>query len=387
MPQENIRAAYLSSMAKASDFAGYLKSKHFEKWIGGYTRHYLANLNPPPVRGPRHILFAFCDHYEPLWGHASEEIGRCRVDAWADTYPKLLGEFRDADGFAPRHSYFFPGEQYSPYYLDRLGELAKAGLGEVEFHLHHQDDTADKLRADILGYLKSFAEHGHLSRDSNDKLRYAFIHGNWCLANARADGTFCGVDDEIPLLFDTGCYADFTFPSDPEESQPNIVNQIYWPTGDLHRRRAYENGKRARVGEIMRDRILMIEGPLALALRANKQPIYIESSHVTGVDPANLMRIKSWLGQNIHIQGRPEWVFVKVHTHGAPEKNADSLLAGDGRRLHELLTEQYNDGENWVLHYVTAREMFNIAAAAMEGHAGNPGEFRNYQLPPPPIAT
>ncbi len=35
----------------------------------------------------------------------------------------------------------------------------------------------------------------------------------------------------IPLLFETGCYADFTFPAAPNESQPNIVNQIYWPVG------------------------------------------------------------------------------------------------------------------------------------------------------------
>ncbi len=70
------------------------------------------------------------------------------------------------------------------------------------------------------------------------KLRYAFIHGNWCLANARPDGRWCGVDDELPLLFDTGCYADFTFPAAPDPSQPPIVNQIYWPDGDLARRRA-----------------------------------------------------------------------------------------------------------------------------------------------------
>ena len=48
-------------------------------------------------------------------------------------------------------------------------------------------------------------------------MRYAFIHGNWCLANARKDRRWCWVDEELPLLFDTGCYADYTFPSAPEE--------------------------------------------------------------------------------------------------------------------------------------------------------------------------
>ena len=39
------------------------------------------------------------------------------------------------------------------------------------------------------------------------------------------------------------------------------------------------------------------------------------------------------------------------------------------------------------LHYVTAREMFNIASAAMEGKSGDPASYRDYVLPPPPAAT
>ena len=75
---------------------------------------------------------------------------------------------------------------------------------------------------------------------------WAFIHGNWCLANARRDGRNCGVDDELVVLHKTGCYADFTFAAAPNEAQPRFVNQIYWPTGDLTKKRAYENGEVAR---------------------------------------------------------------------------------------------------------------------------------------------
>jgi hypothetical protein len=38
------------------------------------------------------------------------------------------------------------------------------------------------------------------------------------------------------------------------------------------------------------------------------------------------------------------------------------------------------------LHYVTAREMYNIARAAMDGHAGNPNQYFDYVVKPPPIA-
>jgi hypothetical protein len=254
-------------------------------------------------------------------------------------------------------------------------------------HLHHDGDTAETLRRALLGTLRDFASHGLLPRDPDGRLRYAFIHGNWCLANARDDGARCGVDEEIPLLFETGCYADFTFPSAPDESQPNIVNQIYWPVGDIAKKRAYEKGERARVGDVKRDRILMIEGPLALATRAEKIPVRIENGAITAKEPGTLKRIETWVKQNIHVDGRPEWVFVKVYTHGAPELQAASLLGAGGRTLHRALTSRFNDGRSWILHYVSAREMFNIAIAAMEGQAGDPMRYRDHVLSPPPAAA
>jgi hypothetical protein len=271
--------------------------------------------------------------------------------------------------------------------MEALADFTRAGIGEVELHLHHDGDTAEKLRADIDRYLGEIGRHGHFSRDPEGRIRYGFIHGNWCLANARRDGRMCGVDAEIPLLFETGCYADFTFPSAPDESQPNIVNQIYWPTGDLSRRRAYEAGARARVGEVMDDRILIIEGPLGLALRPGKLSVRLEYGALQFNDPPGPSRVKSWVEQNIHVAGRPEWVFVKVYAHGAPEFQAEPLLGEHGHMLHRELTTRYNDGSEWVLHYVSAREMYNIAIAALEGRSGNPNDYRDYRLKPPPCAS
>ena len=364
-----------------------LKRKNLHTWVPGYVRWLASTARAQPHDGPRHLLFAFCDHYEPLWGQANALVGDARVKAWEDDYPKLASRFHDADGRTPRHSFFFPGEQYAPSYLDRLATLTRGGFGEVELHLHHDGDTSEKLRADLLRFLGEYAAHGHLTRDPDGRLRYGFIHGNWCLANARNDRRWCGVDDEIPLLHETGCYADFTFPSAPDECQPNIVNQIYWPDGDLSRPRAYESGVRARVGDVRTDRILMVEGPLAFARRPGKLTWRIESAAVTAGDPATPARVRTWVEQGIHVAGRPEWVFVKVHTHGAPEAQAASLLGDGGRALHEELARSYNDGRRFILHYVTAREMYNIALAAMEGARGNPTDYRDHQLAPPPAAT
>lgn len=344
-------------------------------------------MREPRVRGLRHLIFAVCDHYEPLWGQPTEDVGEDRVRFWQENYPSMASAFRDADGRAPQHTFFFPGEEYRPRFFDRLERLILDRFGEVELHLHHHDATSESFREEVLSYLGIFGERGHFSRDPDGRIRYAFIHGNWALANGRPDGRQCGVDDELPILFDTGCYADLTFPSAPDITQPNIVNQLYWPTGDLGRKRAYEWGERARVGKRYDDRLLLVQGPLALALRPGGVGVRIESSALTAKDPGTSSRIRTWTDRNIHVEGRPEWVFVKVHTHGAPEKQAESLLGDAGREMHRTLCGRYNDGIRWRLHYVTAREMVNIAFAAMDGHAGDPNEYRDYVLTPPPIKS
>lgn len=362
-----------------------LRSKNLHAWLGGWTRHVAGELVAPRPRGPRHLLFALCDHFEPRWASPAPAQALERVHAWERGYPALAASYRDADGRPPRHSFFFPGEEYDPAYLAALARLAAAGLGEVELHLHHDGDDAATLRRTIEGYLERLASHGLLARDPDGRLRYAFIHGNWALANSRADGRWCGVDAELPVLWETGCYADFTFPAAPSECQPDVVNRIYWPAGDLSRRRAYEQAERARVGTVRRDRVLMITGPLSLGLRAAPMPICIEAGDLTGHLPATATRVRRWVRQNVHVEGRPEWVFVKTHTHGAQERNFASLLGAGGAALHEALAS-FNDGERWILHYVTAREMYNIAMAAMDGKAGNPDAYRDYVLAPPPAA-
>jgi len=375
-----------------------LRAKNLHQWLPGYARTTTERLarraRGHGATGLRHVLFAFCDHYEPLWKNTDRELGDARVKMWEDDYPRLASSFRDSDGLPPRHSFFFPGEEYDPRYLDRLTRLVRQGFGEVELHLHHDNDTGPALREKIADYLGKLAAHGHFTRDGTGRPRYAFIHGNWCLANGRADRRWCGVDEEIPLLFETGCYADFTFPAAPDSSQPRIVNQIYWPVGDLARRRAYDGGEQAAVGKRYEDRMLLIEGPLAPvvelpdSLAALKPPrVRLENAAVTADDPGTLSRVRSWVRQEIGVAGRPEWVFVKVHTHGASEKQGSSLLGDGGRQLHEALTGHFNDGRNWALHYVTAREMFNIACAAMDGRTGDPASFRDYVLKPPPAAA
>lgn len=353
-------------------------------WVPAWLRE---RARPRPrVEGPRHLLFCFVDHWEPVWGQASREVGDRRVRRWLERWPALAGEFRDSRGRTPRHGFFFPGEQYVPAWMDGLADLARRGLGEVELHLHHDGDTPETLRRALERHVAAMAEHGHFTR-VDGRPRWAFIHGNWALANARADGRRCGVDAELPLLFEAGCYADFTFPAAPDECQPRLVNQLYWPDGDLSARRAYERGRGARVGERFDDRLLMVTGPIALARKRGRVPLRIEAGDVTKNDPPTPDRVRTWVDQGIHVEGRPEWVFVKIHTHGAPDAQAESLLGEPGRALHRELAARYADGRRWLLHYVSPRELVNVALAAMDGRTGDPHDYLDYRLPKPPCAA
>jgi hypothetical protein len=357
--------------------------KNLHTWTRGYLRHVARRAVRRRAAGTRHLLFALCDHYEPLWGQVDDATGRARVDAWVDGYPRLAAGFRDAEGRPPRHSFFFPGEEYRPEFLDGLATLARAGFGEVEVHLHHDGDTRETLREKLDDTLRLLGGHGHLSRVGG-AYRWAFIHGNWSLANGRPDRRWCGVDDELPLLHELGCYADYTFPSAPDPCQSDMVDLIYWPSGDLARRRSYDAGEPARVGAAHDDRLLMITGPLALTRKGRFKP-RIENGALTGDDPPTPARVRSWVDQDIHVAGRPEWVFVKVHTHGSLEKTTASLLGDGGRAMHDTLARDYNDGARWRLHYVTAREMYNVARAAMDGKTGDPAAWLDYKVPPPPV--
>ena len=130
-----------------------------------------------------------------------------------------------------------------------------------------------------------------------------------------------------------------------------------------------------------------VQGPLALARRHNKLSFRIENGGLSDHDAPDPTRVHSWAAQNIHVQGRPEWVFVKTYTHGAHEAGAATLLGEPTRRMHQTLTSDFNDGIFWKLHYVSAREMYNIAMAAIDGKSGDPNEYRDYEMPRPPVLS
>jgi hypothetical protein len=359
---------------------GRIVSGGAHRWLAGWARDRARKaLMTPPSEG-RHLLLAVCDHFEPLHGRAPPEVGLARVRAWRERYPELAGRFRDADGRSPRHTFFFPGEEYSPALVEPLAEMVEAGLGEVEVHLHHDGDTRASLRGKLVQTLSTLETHGLVPLRSG-RPAWSFIHGNWALANGRPDGRWCGVDDELAVLYELGCYADFTFPSAPDPCQPAVVNRIYYPR-DNARRRAYDFMERTRVGVPKKQRVLIVQGPLAIARRepARGPGFRLDAGALDAGDPPSPTRLKTWIDQWVHVDGRPEWTFIKLHAHGAPEKNAAAMLGPPMVELHAAVKDLASRGA-WRVHYVTAREMYNVARAAMDGMGGSPAAYFDYEVP------
>ncbi|MCE7032679.1 right-handed parallel beta-helix repeat-containing protein [Lysobacter sp. GX 14042] len=346
---------------------------------------------PVPPGTTRHLLFCFVDHYEPGWGGPGLERERARVARWRQELPSLCAGHRDADGRPPVHSFFFPGEEYRPEHIDTLVELCRLGLGEIEIHLHHEDDTEAGLRQSLSQFTGVLADrHDALPRDPlTGQPRWAFIHGNWALDNSHPQGRHCGVDNELVVLREEGCYADFTFPAAPDPCQPRTINRIYHATDDPARPKSHDRGQRVRVGGVDEGDLMIIQGPLGLRWKSRKFGLIprIENADVRAVAPPSRDRIDAWVDTGIHVEGRPEWIFVKIHTHGAEDADMDTLLGPAMDQAFTYLESRYNDGRDWKLHYVSAREMYNIAKAAAAGKAGEPGLWRDYCIPRPGYAA
>ncbi len=353
--------------------------KNLHLWLPNYLTHIFRNKSIP--KRPVHILFTIADHFEPRWNNPSIDIEFERVDRWHKLYPAFVKEFKDADGFHPLHTFFFPEEEYRFEHLNKLADLERRKFGEVEIHLHHDNDTPENLKKTLNNFKNILLKkHGLLSTCSGN-VGYAFIHGNWALDNSRPDGGSCGVNNEISILKETGCFADFTMPSAPDITQTSTINSIYYAKGKEGCSKSHDKGRRVKVGEMPGENdLLMIQGPLALNMKKRKFGILpgIENGEISYDNPPTPDRVDSWIKSGVCVKGREEWVFVKVYTHGAQEKNIDLFFSESLIDMHNYLRSEYNDGANWKLHYVTAREMYNITMAAIDGEEGDPGRFRNY---------
>lgn len=350
-------------------------------WLPAYIMQVLSGFvsGRPGNNKIKHIMFLICDHYEPK--HHITRPGQDveRVTTWRTQYPEFAARCQNQFGHYPKHSWFYP-PHHGLEHLSGLNELVFNGYGETELHYHHDNDTSEKFTRDLNETIENYNQMG-LLLGSGDQLKpcFSFIHGDWALDNS-AHGKYCGVNDELTILQNAGCWGDFTMPS-TEECQTRKINSIYYAIDDPDKPKSHDTGKDAAVGVKNPPGFFMMQGPLGINWGAPRLP-KIENSSLTTYNWGRADRVDYWVNCGIHVKGKPDWVFVKLHTHGAVEKDHDALIGERAFKMHQYLNEKYNDGVKYKLHYVTAREAYNICKAAEEGLDGDPGDYVNHVIKP-----
>ncbi|MFP4163784.1 MAG: hypothetical protein ACLFQB_07790 [Chitinispirillaceae bacterium] len=320
---------------------------------------------------PVHLYVAFCNRLSPYWAGVSQEIAEHRVVTWYREYIRFASHHADSQGKKPVHTFFYDESDYNPRFVDTLSRMCREGIADVDILLKHENDTPDGFRRKIEGFRDVlFHHHGLLRKDHHDRIIYGFIHGNGALNNCRPDGRFCGVNQESGILKETGCYADFTFPSAPDVTQPPIINQIYFASGSPEHPAGHEQGYPAGKEAWSEKDLMLVEGPTGLNWQNRRYGIVprVENGEISFRRRFTPNRAKVWIDSAVHVQGAPEHLFIKLHTFGAVDSTVRYLFGESGiHSLYNTLENEYGKSGNYILHYVSAYEMYRTIRSLCQG--------------------
>jgi hypothetical protein len=351
--------------------AGYKLVKWNAYWFPTYLQQQV--LSPHSSDEIEHLMFVVADHYEP--GFVEDEAVS-ENEKWLADYTEAVAGKRDSYGNRFVYNWFYPFDQRNDRVLQRLQQEVKQGSGEIEFHWHKPCLTSAEYAVQLTEAVAWFKEFGAFQggpEADDNATRFSFIAGNWDLDNGR--GTGCGIDDEISQLTTAGGYMDMTYSTLGSPAQPkNMINQIYY-VKDTPTARSYEQGQRIKVGDVVPDTpFMMFQGPLSFHWDMTFEYGALESYALP-----SLTRIKRWIDSHIHVENKPQWSFVKLYSHGI--QSPDIVKYHLGPMLDALKAE--TSARNINLHYVSAREAYNIVRAAEAGFEGDPELYRDFIYGPP----
>lgn len=351
------------------------------RWLWGYLRNHVPFRRPVTLLPERltDVIVTVVDHFEPD-SRGGEQAATSSVKNWCEGYRAIAARHVDADGRHPQHSWFYRAEYPNYGCISVLSEECFAGFGEIEFHLHHGHDTEESFSEKLQQGVAFFNQCGAMvSAEELPAKRFAYIAGNWSLDNGSGDDSKSGCNTEIAALRRAGCYADFTFPALGSHAQPRKTNSIYYAV-DGPEPKSYDTGEDMQVGGTAEGDLLLMQGPTVVRIAEGR----IEDGAVEFFAHPSPARLDAWLAANVHVKGRPEWLFVKLHCHGMQSQKVFHSEALDA--TFAAMVEMWNQPP-FRLHFVTAREAYNIAKAAEAGETGNAGDYRDYVIAPPANRT
>ncbi len=332
-------------------------------WGTAYIKQRLRQITLSATQPVERIWVAIADHYEPRWRRADLKTAQSRVALWRAAWPEIAKRCKsDSSGNTPRYTFFFPEEEYHPSLMEPLAEMVREGIADVEVHLHHDGEGRQNFVDRISRFCKTLHNDHGLLRKRDGKLTFGFIHGNWALDNSRPDGRLCGLKDEIRLLRDLGCYADFTMPSGDSPTQARLVNTIYYCNGDPDRPKSYDYGVPVTPGGGEDGDLLMISGPLGMRWRDRWLP-RLETGELRPGNVATPYRVRRWVELAPRIGAN---CFLKLFTHGAQDRNSSALLKDVLESAFNMLVEEA-ERRGCAVHFVSAWQMYLAIEALGQG--------------------
>ena len=280
---------------------------------------------------PFHLYVAFCNHLSPFRGSVSQEIAEHRIVTWQREYTGFASEHRDSLGNQPVHTFFYDEADYNPRFIDVLYRMCKSGIADVEILLRHGQNTPFEFKRKVESFRDVLFHHHGLLRQNGGAISFAFVHDHMSPCDSHQQSVLCDVNRKQFILKECGCYADFTFPCAPDtqESESEDLLRIEGPLGTNWRNRRFCLFPRAETGEISaRSRF---------------------THH----------RARLWLDTAPQINGDTKNIFLKLHTYGAVDSTVRYLFGESG--IHDLygyLEKKSIDNSDFILHYVSAYEMY-----------------------------
>ncbi len=175
---------------------------------------------------------------------------------------------------------------------------------------------------------------------------------------------WCGLNNELTLLRQLGCYADFTMPCGPAPMQASLMNAIYWAVDDPAKPKSYDSGVLARPGQPgPANALMMIPGPFAVRLGAGWKP-KIEIGDLSGPLPVDGSRADSWFRVS-PVLGEDQ--FLKFFAHGTQERHSSAFFQGGMLDTLFSTLARHCQARRMELRFVSAWDMFQVIERIVEG--------------------
>ncbi len=296
---------------------------------------------------------------------ASVETALGRVAQWRDKWPRIADDApRDAAGQRPQYSFFYPQEEYRRDLLDGIAEMVRLGVGDVEVHLHHDNEQRDAFIRKVTEYCRRLTDDHGLLRQQDGRTVFGFIHGNWALDNSRPDGKCVRPQRRNRPAARSGLLRRFHHAvsslGDPgARCEPDLlVHKQSRQSSQVLRSRDRSHSWRRQARRPADDHRTARAALWRTAAAARWRPERL---------PDTICRRPRGCGRWFDLAPTiGDDLFLKLYTHGAQERNLEPLLNGGLGNLFRWLAEEA-ERRGIEIHWATAWQMYQAADALIHG--------------------